>query len=238
MLNVELLVYAFSAGMVATVNPCGIAMLPAYISYYLATDDTGARSEIQRLARALLVGLLVAAGFVVLFALAGAVFAFAASMLVRTMPWLGFLVGIGLFLLGLWLFSGRKIHVSGLPTLQVKQERSFRAMFLFGVAYGLTSLSCTLPVFLLVVGSAFTQEGFTQGLGQFIAYGLGMGLVLMALTIGLALFREMALTSVRRVVPYVHRVSSLLLSAAGIYIVYYWLTKGGLLLVLRDIMAL
>ena len=237
-MNVGLLLYAFSAGMVATVNPCGIAMLPAYISYYLATEDTKARTELQRLGRALLVGLLVAAGFVVLFALAGMVFAFAATALVRVMPWLGFFVGVGLFLLGLWMFTGRRIHVSGLPRLQVERERSLRAMFLFGIAYGLTSLSCTLPIFLLVVGTAFTQEGFAQGLGQFLAYGLGMGLVLMALTIGLALFREIALNSVRRVVPYVHRVSSFLLSMAGAYIVYYWLTKGGLLLVLRNLVAL
>ena len=31
--------YAFGAGMVAAVNPCGFAMLPVYLSLYLGADD-------------------------------------------------------------------------------------------------------------------------------------------------------------------------------------------------------
>ena len=32
------LALAFSAGMIATVNPCGFAMLPAYLSYFLGLE--------------------------------------------------------------------------------------------------------------------------------------------------------------------------------------------------------
>ena len=31
--------YAFGAGMVSTVNPCGFAMLPAYLGLYLGSRD-------------------------------------------------------------------------------------------------------------------------------------------------------------------------------------------------------
>ena len=31
--------YAFGAGMVASMNPCGFFLLPAYISYHLGTED-------------------------------------------------------------------------------------------------------------------------------------------------------------------------------------------------------
>ena len=34
------LALAFTAGMVATVNPCGFAMLPAYLSYFLGLEAT------------------------------------------------------------------------------------------------------------------------------------------------------------------------------------------------------
>ncbi len=231
-MDIGLLAYAFSAGMVATVNPCGFAMLLAYISFYLATEDDRPLGEVARLWRALLVGTVVTAGFVVLFALAGTLISLGAYILVTAMPWIGFFIGLALIVLGLWLLAGNHLSIPGLPTLQARRQRSLRAMFLFGVAYGLASLSCTLPVFLIVVGTAFTQQGVAQGLGQFLAYGLGMGAVLMGLTVGLALFREVALTSVRRVMPYVERASALLLTAAGAYIVYYWLTKGGLLVVL------
>jgi hypothetical protein len=33
--------YAFVAGMVASVNPCGFVLLPAYIAYYLGGDPAG-----------------------------------------------------------------------------------------------------------------------------------------------------------------------------------------------------
>ena len=33
--------YAFGAGMIASVNPCGFLMLPALISFHLGTDEAG-----------------------------------------------------------------------------------------------------------------------------------------------------------------------------------------------------
>ena len=34
-----LFAYAFTTGMLATVNPCGFAMLPAYLSYFLGDRE-------------------------------------------------------------------------------------------------------------------------------------------------------------------------------------------------------
>lgn len=228
-MDTGLLLYAFSAGMVATVNPCGFAMLPAYISFYLATEDSRSQNNFRSLLRALYVGGAVAAGFVLLFAVAGGIISLGAYFLVTAMPWIGLLVGVGLVLLGLWILVGHHVAVPGLPQLSVPRQRSVRAMFLFGVAYGLASLSCTLPIFLVVVGTAFSTQGPLVGVGQFVAYGAGMGFVLMGLTVGLALFRDVALGAVRQVLPYVERAGALLLTAAGGYIIYYWLFKGGLL---------
>lgn len=244
-----LIVYAFTAGLLATVNPCGFAMLPAYISYYLATADerpaplslatgatapgtqvqTAAAGTLARLPRALLVGGALTAGFVVLFGLAGTAISLGAYALVRAMPWIGLLIGAGLMLLGGWLLWGHHLAVPGLPQLPVRRERTLGGIFLFGVAYGLASLSCTLPVFLVAVGSVFTSQGIGAGLAQFLAYGLGMGVVLMALTLSLALFKGTLVSSLKRAVPYVERAGALLLLAAGAYIVYYWLSAGQLL---------
>jgi len=238
-MDIALIFYAFSAGMVATVNPCGFAMLPAYVSFYLATseENPGPGGTLPRLARALLVGGSLTAGFLVLFVLAGALISLGAYVLVTAMPWIGLLVGLGLMLLGGWLLLGRHTFASlstgvglpGLPQLQVRRERSLRSAFLFGVAYGLASLSCTLPIFLIVVGGAFTRRGAATGVGQFLAYGLGMGAVLMALTVSLALFEGVLVGYLRRVVPYVERAGAVLLVGAGAYITYYWLTAGQLL---------
>ena len=248
-MDTALIFYAFTAGMVATVNPCGFAMLPAYISYYLATGEgnpgplqqafglksplTKAQGQLSgtfpRLLHALLVGGTLTAGFMVLFALAGAVISLGAYTLVTVMPWIGLLIGVGLVLLGGWLLLGHHLALPELLQLPVRRERTLRSIFLFGVTYGLASLSCTLPIFLVAVGSVFTSQGIGTGLAQFLAYGLGMGVLLMALTLSLALFKGVLLRYLQRVVPYVERAGAVLLLGAGAYIVYYWLTAGQLL---------
>ncbi len=230
-MNTAFVFYAFGAGMVATINPCGFAMLPAYVSYYLATgeENPGRGLLIPRLGRALLVGGTLTAGFVVLFALAGAVISLGTYVLMQIMPWIGLLIGVGLVLLGGWLLLGQHLALPGLPQPSIRPGRNLRNIFLFGVAYGLASLSCTLPIFLVVVGGAFTREGIIAGLAQFLAYGLGMGAVMIAITLGLAFFEELLVDYLRRLIPYVERASAVLLLGAGAYIIYYWLTKGQIL---------
>ena len=90
-------------------------------------------------------------------------------------------------------------------------------------------MSCALPIFLVVVGSAIAVEGFASGLLQFVSYALGMGFVIALVTIGSALFKEAVNRWLRRLVPIVSRFSGLLLVFAGGYILYYWFAVGDLL---------
>ena len=54
-----------------------------------------------------------------------------------------------------------------------------------------------------------------------------MGSVLVAVTVGAALFRGVVATWLRRLVPYVHRMSSMFLIGAGVYLIYYWVVIAG-----------
>jgi cytochrome c-type biogenesis protein len=94
--------------MVAAVNPCGFAMLPAYLSLYLGAEEEGfaERSAVRRALRALLVGLIVSMGFVAVIALAGAVISAGGTVLIGALPVLGVLVGEALIVIGLWIFLG------------------------------------------------------------------------------------------------------------------------------------
>lgn len=222
---------AFGAGLVSTVNPCGFAMLPAYLSLFLGLGQEA--SPLRRAVRALWVGLVVSLGFVTLFGGVGLALALGARFLVGWMPWAGFLTGVALVGMGVLLVLGRHLS-SGFFTrlgarVAVPREPGLRAFFLFGIAYGIASLGCTLPVFLVVVGGAMAARGAGAGLLQFVLYGLGMGVTLSLLTLGLALFQGTALRSFRAVRPWVTPASGVLVAGMGVYLVYYWLTKGGLL---------
>ena len=226
--------FAFSAGMASAVNPCGFAMLPAYLGLYLGGGTAGAAGNpIRHFPRALLVGASVTAGFVLLFGVAGVVIGLGASFLAQALPWFGLIVGILLAIGGAWLVSGGKIYTGvaaraaahiGEPT-----EVGIRGYFLFGVSYGVASLSCTLPIFLAVLGLSAASIAFLEILLNFILFALGMGLVIMALTLGMAIFKGAMVRFLRRALPYIQPVGAWLMVLAGAYIIFYWLTIGGLL---------
>lgn len=97
-------------------------------------------------------------------------------------------------------------------------------MFAFGIAYAIGSLSCTLPVFLAVVGSALATGSPLGVVAVFLAYGLGMSTILMLLSLGTAGFRELLVRAVRPLFPHMSRISGALLVLGGGYVVYYWTT--------------
>jgi cytochrome c biogenesis protein CcdA len=220
--------FAFGAGIVAAVNPCGFAMLPAYLSLYLGSQEEGfeKRSAIGRALRAVLIGGVVSLGFVLLFGLAGVIVAAGGSAILGTMPWVGAVIGGVLILMGLWMLAGRTLYTGFFERLAARvgdpTTMGVRGFFLFGLAYGLASLSCTLPVFLAVMGGSLTAGSFVSGAGQFVSYGLGMTSVLLILTLALVLFKRGVVTRLRGIAPYVQILSAALLVLAGAYIVLYW----------------
>ena len=226
--------YAFGAGMVSTVNPCGFAMLPAYLGLYLGrgTERFVKTLAWRRFGQALLVAAPVSAGFVVLFGVAGLLIAATGTFLVCALPWIGLGVGLLLAAAGLWLLTGHTLYTGVTERLAARlgnpRQSGIRGFFGFGLAYGSASLSCTLPIFLTVVGSTLAVRGFLAATTQFVSYALGMGLVIAVLTLGLALFTGATVGVLRKTLPYFRILSAVLLLLAGAYIVYYWLTVGQL----------
>ena len=228
--------FAFAAGMASAVNPCGFAMLPAYLGLFLGSDarDEEREKPLRQLGRAVLVGGAVTAGFVVLFGLAGIILGLGTqAIFIDILPWIGLGVGILLTAAGAWLMGGGKLY-TGLAAraashLGDPNEINVKGYFIFGISYGVASLSCTLPIFLSVVGTTLTASGILTAVGQFFLYALGMGLVIMALTLGMAFFRGAMVRGLRRALPYVQPIGAWLMVIAGAYIIFYWLTLGDLL---------
>lgn len=225
--------WAFAAGIVASVNPCGFFMLPAYVSYQLSTgpNHSPAGSGLGRALQALLLGLAATLGFMTVMAVAGLVIGVTGQRLVRAFPYAGVLVGIGLIGLGIWLWIIRRsFGIMAASRFSVAPRRGLSNVFLFGIAYAVGSLSCTLPIFLLVAGTALSAGSLAGSVGQFMSFGLGMGTVLILITIGVVFFRDAISRSLRRLLPHVHRTSALFLVGAGAYLVYYWMALSGLTL--------
>jgi cytochrome c biogenesis protein CcdA len=217
-MDTGIMLVALTAGMVAAFNPCGFALLPAYLALFLG-DQRGARSG-SSVARALVVGAAVTAGFIVTFGVAGVLISAFTVQVAAWTPYLTIVVGPLLALLGLWLLSGRELSVR-LPRWSRATDSGLVGMFTYGVIYATVSLSCTIPVFLVAVVGTFRADTLVAGVSVLLAYALGMGLVLTALAVALALAKDGLVRQSRRVLPMLNRVSGVLLVLAGVYVTWY-----------------
>ena len=217
------LAVAFAAGMVATVNPCGFAMLPAYLSYFIGIDDDRTAQE-GVLRNALIVGGVVSLGFLIVFGLAGIVIALLSTSVAGTwLPWLAMSVGLGLVVLGVatWRGFAFKVRVASGGS---RAGRDLRGVLSFGMSYAVASLSCTLPVFLAVIATQFTARSVLEGVIIFIVYAAGMATVLMALTVVLALGKQAVINRLRALGGRMTQISGVLLIVAGTWIFWFWAT--------------
>ena len=225
------LAFAFSGGIVAAFNPCGAAMFPAYIGYQLGSAESEQSPLIAGLKGAAL-GLAATAGFVVVFGGVGLILAGGGRVVGHFLPFAGLAVGIAIATLGLFLLiSRRKIGIMAASRVDLGKGRGVWQVFLFGIAYAIASLSCALPIFLaavgIVAGQSLTGEGFAATVIGSLAYGLGMGVVMIAVAVGVVYFKGVVQKGVRKVLPWVEPVGNLAMVGAGAYLIYYWTGGSG-----------
>lgn len=220
------LIFSLTLGAISSVNPCGFALLPAYFAHRLGVNTTSELDRGLALGLALNAGGAATAGFVVVFGVIGAVISFGAYWLGDILPWAGFAIGILLVIIGVLVLLGKHFGVR-LPKIKsLTKQHGLKGDFLFGVGYGTASLSCTLPIFLSVTGVAISG-GLLGSFLNFVAFGIGMGTVLIAIAIAAALSQNGLARAFKMFLPHAHSFSAVILILAGAYVTYYW---GSLLL--------
>ncbi|MDE0656923.1 MAG: cytochrome c biogenesis CcdA family protein, partial [Acidimicrobiaceae bacterium] len=228
-MDLATLAYPFSLGLVAAFNPCGFALLPAYLGYFIGveqSDDARPSSGAQALGamlRAMVVALTLTAGFVVVFGAFGALFETVLSQgtVLDRIGYVTIAIGAIMALLGLWLLAGRAINLR-LPKMnRGTGSRGLGSVFMFGVSYAVVSLSCTIGLFIAAVATSFSADGVANGTANFVAYGVGMGAVITFLTLALALARSSVVPAMRKMFRWINPVSGLVLIASGIYVANY-----------------
>ncbi|MFI7677401.1 cytochrome c biogenesis CcdA family protein [Actinophytocola sp. NPDC049390] len=213
------LLFALTAGMLATVNPCGFAMLPGYLTMVVAGNDDATR--VARVGRALAAGALMTAGFVAVFGIFGLLSLPLRGVLQQYLPIVTMVIGVVMVVVGVLLLAGRQLTLLLPKPARGAPSTRLVSMAGYGVAFAIASLSCTIGPFLAATGIALRGGDLTTGLTTFVAYALGMGLVVAVLAVAAALASTAVASGVRRVLPYVPRIGGVLLLATGAYVGYY-----------------
>lgn len=217
----ELVALAFGAGLVAALNPCGFAMLPAYLALVVRGERAG---QLAAVGRALAATAAMAAGFVAVFGSFGLLTVSAAATVQRYLPYITVAIGIALVALGVWLLIGREFIVSApKPSARWAPTARLGSMFTYGLSYAVASLSCTIAPFLAVTGAGLRDGSVAGTVAIYLAYAAGFTVVVGALAVAAAITTSAVADRIRRIVPYVNRISGALLVAVGLYVGYYGL---------------
>jgi cytochrome c-type biogenesis protein len=213
---------SFIRGLVAAVNPCGFILLPTYLMYFLGVQGSVPGTQRASIRRALLVSAALSAGFLLVFFIAGLVSYNFTSWINENSKYATGGIGLALLILGGAMLFGYKLPFM---TPQIKaggNDKTVRSMFVFGIAYAVASIGCTIGLFIATVFSATTREGIVQGVGNVVAYGAGMALLVSALTVALAFANTSLLKFLRNGMQYVDRIAAAFVVLSGLYLLWYF----------------
>jgi cytochrome c-type biogenesis protein len=222
MVDAALLAYNFTLGLSAFFSPCGIPMLPAYLSYYLTREGEASGAGKAALARGLLGGLIAAAGAFVVLAGIGALAQWIGAPFKARVAWLELAGGLLLIGMGALVLAGRGPSVAF--ALRPGTRRGALGLLSFGALYAAVAAGCVAPLYvgMLVVAQSAPTAG--EGLLRVGAYAAGFAVLLVAATALVSTARHETIRALKALVPKVERAGGAVLVLAGLYLVWYWST--------------
>ena len=216
---------SFIRGMVAAVNPCGFILLPTYLMYFLGLQGAVPGTQRAAMRRAVIVSAAVSAGFLSVFLVAGVISYNFTSWINENAKYATGAIGVALLVLGVAMLVGYKLPFMT-PRLDASgsdgPKQTVSAMFVYGIAYAVASIGCTIGLFIATVFSSSSRDGIVSGVGNMLAYGAGMALLVSALTIALASANTGLLKVLRGSLQYVDRIAAFFVLLSGCYLLWYF----------------
>lgn len=213
--------YSFLLGILAAVNPCGFVLLPTYLLFFLGMREETDLGTSERIRRALVVSSGVSVGFLGVFLIIGIISRLFTQWIELNAKYASFLIGVALLIAGLRMITGW-IPKFAMPQIGGGQNRNFRAMTIYGVAYAVASIGCTIGFLTTAVFGSIAVNGFVSGVISIVLYGLGMAMLVMALTVSLAFAKTGLITMIKSRMRIVERFGAVLVTFTGFYLIWYW----------------
>jgi cytochrome c biogenesis protein CcdA len=212
--------YAFALGLVAVANPCGLPLLPAYLSFFVG----GGGNVVGRALRAIGAAACVTAGFVACFGVLGLAVGGMVSAVESAVPTLMIAAGAVMAVCGVATATGRCVRWPQLRRTVALRRRGPAAMAVFGALYGLASLGCALPMFVAAVGGGLDRRGVWVVFQSSLAYALGMGALLAVIALVVATAGNGPPRVIRAAGRWGPPLAGALLAVSGTYLAYFWAT--------------
>lgn len=179
MIEVNLAI-ALMAGMLATFNPCGFAMLPAYLGALVLGQE---ESDGKNYFRALRFALGMSIGLTLVFTSFALIVLPLASVIEGYLPWVTIVMAVILLVTGVMTLLGRGFGLGQLAKGNFAPGNGLASQIGYGITFALASLSCTIGPFLAVTATALRSANPVNVIASFASYALGMALVILLLAL-------------------------------------------------------
>jgi cytochrome c biogenesis protein CcdA len=210
----------FAAGVFATFNPCGFAMLPAYMTM-LISSQRESESLPKLFAKALQFAALMALGIITIFALFAVVIFPISTSIQAYLPIATITIGLLLIAVGVATLSGRSPYLKKLWSPNTAPSTRLKSLYLYGVTFALGSVSCTIGPLLAATSKAL-ELTFFESLRIYLVYALGISVTIAILAL-IALFSQKTLSKIRNSMKVIERISSAFLILVGLYLIIFGL---------------
>jgi len=211
------LALVLGAGFVTLLSPCGYALLPGLIGYLL-----GGKVSIRGAVRGALTAIF---GVLLVFVAVGIILSIASGLIRTVVPHLTIVAAVIIMAIGIAKIFDLNIPVIGnAPSINIKPT----GFFTYGIAYAFAGAGCTFPIFFAVLLYASTVPGI-GALATMLTYSVGLAVPLLITSVLTATANDAIVRRIARLTGKIQKVSGSVLLAAGVYLIYSYLTSGALL---------
>ena len=217
-MDLILVSFAFLAGLQAFFAPCSIALIPAYVGYYVGEENKQIGHK-QQLLYGLKAGSIASLGLLSIYAVFGIILALLGKVIAPFMPWIELSTGGLLLFLGVSVLLGYEFALRPPVAIQTRAKGAGRFYF-FGIAYAFGAIGCTLPIFLLVIFQALAQKGMLGGLINFLAYSVAMITLMILFSLIAAVSKTAISRFMKKYMLTIQKSAGVLILLAGVYMIY------------------
>lgn len=210
-------IVAFVAGLLSFLSPCVLPLVPSYVGFITGMT----LPEVSGRRRAALThALLFVAGFSLVFVLLGASATALGRALNHYQVWVQRVGGVLIILFGVLCLGGfkvgllnqeRRLHLGTKPV-------GYLGSALVGVAFGAGWTPCIGPVLGGILGLAATSSDVSRGMQLLAVYSAGLAIPFLIAAVAVDSFLDW-FQGFRRYLPWVMRLSGILLIVVGVLLV-------------------
>ncbi len=173
---------AFAAGVLTSVSPCSLSVLPLIIGYVGGSNVKGLR--------AFGISLTFAFGTAITITLLGTLAALAGSALSGIGTWWYLVAGVLMVLMALQIWDVY-IFIQPAAFLGKGRVRGYGGALFAGLLGGLFASSCATPVLMALLTVVISQDNLLWGTFLLFCYALGNGLLIVAMGTSLGAVQQM-----------------------------------------------